>query len=663
MARKVDIVISAKDNYSDAVTKMQKIQRSFTSDLEGLNKKLNTLNNSKVTLKTDLTKAKGELDAAKKAMKALGDEQSTLNYIAAQSNYDQIADNLKLVEEQAKDTRKSIKDLTGELSKAESRTGGSGGSGGGSGGDGTLAALSKAGLTNMLGGSVANLGGTLVSSALGSEAGSIVTGVASGAATGAAMGAIAGPVGMAVGGLVGAISGAIDAATDTFKARDEAFKSVVSEKYSQYQQEFATSLSSGSAIAGARETSLQSFTTLFGSKDTAEGFLDELKNMANVTPFLYDDLTGMAKTLKTYGYEVEDILPTIQKIGDAGAALGMGKDDMVNIATYLGRMQTTGKTTMEYLNPIMERGIPVFDYLAESLGVSAAEVQEMISKGLLPGAEAAEIIANAMGDNFAGAMEEQAKTFEGMSSTLQGMEEEMDAALGEGYNEERKKGMEEQIAWYQGEGGKALQEANRLIGVWEASLENKKEQMMRESIESTMKSAEFEAATEAEKGALLQAAKAKAEADYATSEGYETQLAAQEQLVGMLGDALEPAYENLGYRLSLALSKGLADANADIWGSADLEGRMGILSESLAGAYGSGKAFGMERVPYDNFPALLHEGERVLTAAQAREADRGGGGVVISGNQFVVREEADIDKIAAALYHQMESASQSYVGG
>lgn len=659
MARKVDIVISAKDNYSDAVTKMVEIQRSFTSGLDGLKKKLNTINNSKVTLKTDLTKAKGELDAAKKAMKALGDEQSTLNYIAAQSNYDQIADNLKLVEEQAKDTRKSIKDLTGELSKAESRTGGSGS---GSGGDGTLAALSKAGLTNMLGGSVANLGGALVSSALGSEAGSIVTGVASGAATGAAMGAIAGPVGMAVGGLVGAISGTIDAATDTFKARDEAFKSVVSEKYNQYQQEFATSLSSGSAIAGARETSLQSFTTLFGSKDTAEGFLDELKNMANVTPFLYDDLTGMAKILKTYGYEVEDILPTIQQIGDAGAALGMGTDDMINIATYLGRMKSTGKTTMEYLNPIMERGIPVFDYLAESLQVSAEELPDMISKGLVSGAEAAEIIATKMGKDFINSMEAQAQTFEGMSSTLQGMEEEMDAALGEGYNEERKKGIEEQIAWYQGEGGKALQEANRLIGVWEASLENEKERLMRESLEATMKSAEFEAATEAEKGAMLQAAKAQAEADYLASEGYNVQLEAQMQLVNDIQETMKPVYNKAGYEIMQEMTKGMASVltEAEI---AEIKTNAGNLNASFARAFGSGKAFGMERVPYDNFPALLHEGERVLTAAQAREADRGGGGVVISGNQFVVREEADIDKIAAALYHQMESASQSYVGG
>lgn len=41
----------------------------------------------------------------------------------------------------------------------------------------------------------------------------------------------------------------------------------------------------------------------------------------------------------------------------------------------------------------------------------------------------------------------------------------------------------------------------------------------------------------------------------------------------------------------------------------------------------------MDRVPYDNFPALLHQGERVLTASQARAEDRGGGGVKVEIGQ------------------------------
>ena len=65
-------------------------------------------------------------------------------------------------------------------------------------------------------------------------------------------------------------------------------------------------------------------------------------------------------------------------------------------------------------------------------------------------------------------------------------------------------------------------------------------------------------------------------------------------------------------------------------------------------------AYGLTRVPYDNYPALLHEGERVLTAAEAR---RGGSAVVnITGNQFTVREEADVDRIASAIASRVSDA-------
>ena len=36
-----------------------------------------------------------------------------------------------------------------------------------------------------------------------------------------------------------------------------------------------------------------------------------------------------------------------------------------------------------------------------------------------------------------------------------------------------------------------------------------------------------------------------------------------------------------------------------------------------SGLRGSGYAYGLDYVPYDNFPALLHQGERVQTAAEA----------------------------------------------
>ena len=62
----------------------------------------------------------------------------------------------------------------------------------------------------------------------------------------------------------------------------------------------------------------------------------------------------------------------------------------------------------------------------------------------------------------------------------QNLQEEMDSAMGEGYNEQRKLGMQEQIDWLSGESGEAMKEANRLIGEWQASLENEKERLLRD---------------------------------------------------------------------------------------------------------------------------------------------------------------------------------------
>ena len=60
---------------------------------------------------------------------------------------------------------------------------------------------------------------------------------------------------------------------------------------------------------------------------------------------------------------------------------------------------------------------------------------------------------------------------------------------------------------------------------------------------------------------------------------------------------------------------------------------------------------GLERVPYDGYTPTLHQGERVLTAQQAREYNNGSGkgAPVINIQNMTVREESDIQKIAKQL--------------
>ncbi len=70
-------------------------------------------------------------------------------------------------------------------------------------------------------------------------------------------------------------------------------------------------------------------------------------------------------------------------------------------------------------------------------------------------------------------------------------------------------------------------------------------------------------------------------------------------------------------------------------------------------------AIGLPRVPYDNFPALLHEGESVLTKRETNNLHNGLGGVNIAklSDTIIVREEADIDRIATALTFRIRQAA------
>ena len=487
------------------------------------------------------------------------------------------------------------------------------------------------------------------------------------------MGAVTGtPHGVAAGALVGAGVGIVNAATAVGKASDGAFKSYVQEAAESQLAQRDSDITSGSSIAARRETDLISFSTLFKDRSVAKGYLEELVTMANTTPFLYDDLTAMSKTLATYGYGAEGILPVLRTIGDAGAALGMSTSDMTMVAQALGRMKSSDKTTLEYLNILNDRGIGAVGMLAEAKGKSQGEIYDMISKGQIAGTEAVEIILQALTDSFAGSMSEQSRTFSGLNSTLEGMEQEMQNAYGEGYNEARNKGLQDQIDWLSGTSGDAQEEANRAIGAWQASLENAKEQYIRDAVDAAMASDDYQKAKAAddaaEMGRILMQAKVKGMNEYNASDGAQEALAAEKALVdGIRADtAMNEDYWDAGYERGQWFSKGVAAGIAD---GMKLAANATAIQSSWEAFGGGGNnsyfdidpgsfAVGLNRVPYDNFPALLHEGERVLTASQARAQDAGAsGGVQVSIGSVTIGGGLSTWDIAMEIAKELERAA------
>ena len=68
-------------------------------------------------------------------------------------------------------------------------------------------------------------------------------------------------------------------------------------------------------------------------------------------------------------------------------------------------------------------------------------------------------------------------------------------------------------------------------------------------------------------------------------------------------------------------------------------------------------------MPFDGYLAMLHQGERVQTAEEARRSQRRTAPTVqITGNQVSVRSEGDIDAIAARIADELEARSLAYGG-
>ena len=585
----------------------------------------------------------------------------------ASEKYESARRNLKLVSDEAKNTTKQINDLTGALSKADNRAGNfkkGVDQSSKDAGKSILSSMAGAGIGQMIGSALSEGATSVISSAFGDRTGTMFGTTLSSIAQGAAMGSVAGVKGAAVGAAAGAVSGIISSATYDFSNKNEAYKSAVQEAYTNVTNQQAQDLENGSALAGSREKTQMAFSTMMKDKGKAKDYLTKVKKMADYTPFLFDDLTAMSKTLLTYGYNDKEMIPQLTKIGDAGAALGMNTEDMKMVATAIGRMKSSGKTTLEYINILQDRGIDAVGYLAKAGGISKGDVYEKISKGLIPGAEAAKAISDYMGKAYEGAMKLQSTSFEGMQSTLQGLTENLNAAMGEGYNDERKKGMQEQIDYLGGEMAKEQQEAYKSIGQWKASLENEREKAMRDAVQSAMQSDAYQKAKAtkngAEMGRIMAEAQIEGENAFKDTEGYKTMVQAEKGLVGSIQNSMkqDKTYWNYGYEMGQEFSRGYLSARGASYTSyvTPEHSKLGDPTEVLDNALNrptlrnpfqkpfNSKAIGILRVPYDGYPALLHEGEEVRTASASRAGDDSQG-YIININNPVVREEQDFYRL------------------
>lgn len=175
---------------------------------------------------------------------------------------------------------------------------------------------------------------------------------------------------------------------------------------------------SGFEYNSAIEKSTVSFEVLLGSQSRAVSMMDQLRSFAAKTPFDLPTLNQAAVSLlATKKIAQADVLPIMQKLGDAAAGSSEGFASMPRITRAISQMLTKGKIQAEEMMQLSEAGVPAWNALATKMGKSTAEVQKLGEQGKLGVAEVM-MLVEGLGDTYKGLAAKQSQTFEGLRSTI-----------------------------------------------------------------------------------------------------------------------------------------------------------------------------------------------------------------------------------------------------
>ena len=671
MAKDVSIVFRATDNFSSSVNLMK-------DKVVGLNKVLMDYKNlqaelfgKKIQVNFDVTQASGSVKSLSRDMKEFSNEANQ----AAKSTQTALEGTVKIAEEAHRahsqlqqDMRNNTTPTTTNQNSTNNgtREDGNNGNPNNIGNKKTMGEIAKglagSDVGKMLGQAAGNAIGEVGSSFLGDSKGKAVGNVVGGAASGALSGfAVGGLAGAAIGAAIGGLTGVINNLTQDLKDKNEAFKSEVKSLYDSVKKEQEKSLTNGIQLASKSEQDRLEYSTRMGSGEKADKFIQEAEKFSTETPFDMKDIKELSKAMLDNKYKSEEILPMLRKIGDAGSALGISNEGQKALINVFGEMKTSKKVSAESINQLEGSNIPAIDYLAKALEKSSDQVKEMISQGTLDGEKASKIITDAMGENYKGSMEKESGTYGGLESNLNEKWSQVDESMGEGYTEERKKGMTKELEQLNGPIGEKMEEANKLIGQYQADLKNKYQQSIIDAVADAQGTEEYEKAQQegngAEMGRILAEARAKADIAYKSSEGYKLQQQSDLALVeGIQKDvALNDAYLEYGKKMREQFDIGYLGGGESALNSGPSKTKKDEVVEPEKPKL-SGAATGLRRIPRNDYPLLLHEGERVLTRVEADKQDRRIGGFNITklADSIVVREEADIDRIIEGLYSKFK---------
>lgn len=172
------------------------------------------------------------------------------------------------------------------------------------------------------------------------------------------------------------------------------------------------------------------FETMLGSKSKAHELMQQMEETAAKTPFDLDSVANGAKQLLAYGESADKVNDTLVRLGNIASGLSLPLNDIV----YLyGTTMVQGRLYAADVRQFTGRGIPLVKELAKMYGVTADEINNMVSAGKIGFPDVQKVLNKLTdeGGQFYNLMEKQSKSLTGMISNLGDTWDQVQDHLGE----------------------------------------------------------------------------------------------------------------------------------------------------------------------------------------------------------------------------------------
>ncbi|WP_010495084.1 tape measure protein [Paenibacillus elgii] len=160
------------------------------------------------------------------------------------------------------------------------------------------------------------------------------------------------------------------------------------------------------------------FETMIGDGKKAQKFIADMTDFAAKTPFDLPGVRTAAKRMLAFGFELNDILPSLTAVGNASSGLGLGSDGINRITLALGQMKAKSKVSADEMLQLTEAGIPAWQILADKMKISTAEVMKLSEKGLIPADKAIKVLLDGMNKRFPDMMKKQSESLQGLYNNM-----------------------------------------------------------------------------------------------------------------------------------------------------------------------------------------------------------------------------------------------------